>query len=196
MDCSLPGSSVHRISQAIVLGWIAISFSSGSSWPRDQTRVSHIVDRRFTVWAQIVRGVLFNGVLEGKKEYFTVKLGTWPLYTFERPQYSEILTDLSVAPMSQVYRVPHLLRPFAWIGAMLAYMPLDEKSLALLLNYLHDFLKYPARMLQLCLVPALMKCLLQSTIRKLCEALILTYVWISVNSFLFFSLSLVWMICV
>lgn len=25
---------------------------------------------------------------------------------------------------------------------MLAYTPLDEKSLALLLNYLHDFLKY------------------------------------------------------
>ncbi|XP_021028879.1 mortality factor 4-like protein 1 [Mus caroli] len=31
------------------------------------------------------------------------------------------------------------------IGAMLAYTPLDEKSLALLLNYLHDFLKYLAK---------------------------------------------------
>ena len=29
MDCSLPGSSVHGIFQAIVLEWIAISFSSG-----------------------------------------------------------------------------------------------------------------------------------------------------------------------
>ena len=48
-DCSLPGSSVHGIFQAIVLEWIAISFSSGSSQPRDQTRVSRIVDRRFTV---------------------------------------------------------------------------------------------------------------------------------------------------
>ena len=27
MDCSLPGSSVHGILQAIVLKWIAISFS-------------------------------------------------------------------------------------------------------------------------------------------------------------------------
>ena len=27
MDCSLPGSSVHGIFQAIVLEWIAISFS-------------------------------------------------------------------------------------------------------------------------------------------------------------------------
>ena len=49
MDCSLPCSSVHGIFQAIVLEWIAISFSRGSSQPRDQTRVSHIVDRRFTI---------------------------------------------------------------------------------------------------------------------------------------------------
>ena len=31
MDCSLPGSSVHRISQARILEWVAISYSTGSS---------------------------------------------------------------------------------------------------------------------------------------------------------------------
>ena len=51
MDCSLPGSSVHGILQAIVLEWIAISFSRGSSQPRARTWVSHTVDRHFTVWA-------------------------------------------------------------------------------------------------------------------------------------------------
>ena len=51
MDSSLPGSSVHGIFQAIVLEWIAISFSRGSSQTRDWTRVSRIVDRHFTVWA-------------------------------------------------------------------------------------------------------------------------------------------------
>ena len=51
MDCSLPGSSVHGIFQAIVLVWVAISFSRGSSWPRDRTQFSHIVDRHLTVWA-------------------------------------------------------------------------------------------------------------------------------------------------
>ena len=51
MDCSLPGSSFHGIFQAIVLEWVAIFFSRGSSRPRDQTWVSHIVDRRLTVWA-------------------------------------------------------------------------------------------------------------------------------------------------
>ena len=37
--CSLPGSCVHEILQARTLEWIAISFSRGSSRPRDQTRV-------------------------------------------------------------------------------------------------------------------------------------------------------------
>ena len=49
--CRLPGSSVHGILQARVLEWVATSFSRGSSRPRDQTRVSSIADRRFTVWA-------------------------------------------------------------------------------------------------------------------------------------------------
>ena len=35
MDCSPPGSSVHGISQARIMGWVAISFSRGSSRPRD-----------------------------------------------------------------------------------------------------------------------------------------------------------------
>ena len=49
-DCSLPGSSVHGIFQAVGLEWIVISFSKGSSQPRDRTRVSCIVDGFFTVW--------------------------------------------------------------------------------------------------------------------------------------------------
>ena len=44
MDCSLPGSIVHGIFQAIVLERISISFSRVSSRPRDQTQVSHIVE--------------------------------------------------------------------------------------------------------------------------------------------------------
>ena len=51
MDCSPPGSSVHGIFQARVLEWVAISFSRGSSQPRDRTQVSRIAGRHFTVWA-------------------------------------------------------------------------------------------------------------------------------------------------
>ena len=42
MACSLPVFSVHRILQARILEWVAISFSRGSSWPRDQTCISCI----------------------------------------------------------------------------------------------------------------------------------------------------------
>ena len=40
IDYSLPGSTVHGISQARILERVAISFSRGSSWPRDQIHVS------------------------------------------------------------------------------------------------------------------------------------------------------------
>ena len=39
VDCSPPGSSICGILQARILEWVAISFSSGSSQPRDQTQV-------------------------------------------------------------------------------------------------------------------------------------------------------------
>ena len=46
MDCSISGFSIRGIFQTRVLEWVAISFSSWSSWPRYQTQV-----RRFTLWA-------------------------------------------------------------------------------------------------------------------------------------------------
>ena len=51
MDSSLPGSSVHGIFQARILEWAAISFSRGSSQPRDWTGVSCTADRSFIIWA-------------------------------------------------------------------------------------------------------------------------------------------------
>ena len=47
---SPPGSSVHEISQARTLEWVAIPFSRGSSWLRDWTWVSCIAGRFFTYW--------------------------------------------------------------------------------------------------------------------------------------------------
>ena len=49
MDCSPRGSSVLGILQARILEWVAISFSRGSSQPRDRTQVSCIAGRFFTV---------------------------------------------------------------------------------------------------------------------------------------------------
>ena len=41
MDCSPPSSSVREISQARILEWVSISFSLGSSRPRDRTQISY-----------------------------------------------------------------------------------------------------------------------------------------------------------
>ena len=49
VDCSPPSSSIHGILQARILEWVAISFSRGSSQPRDRTQVSHIAGRRFNL---------------------------------------------------------------------------------------------------------------------------------------------------
>ena len=50
VDCSTPGSSVHEILQARILEWVAIPFSRGSPQSRDQTQVSPIAGKFFTVW--------------------------------------------------------------------------------------------------------------------------------------------------
>ena len=48
MDCSPPGSSVHGISPARILEWVAIFFSRGFSQPRDGICLSCVADGFFT----------------------------------------------------------------------------------------------------------------------------------------------------
>ena len=51
MDCSPPGSSVHWDSPGKNTGVGCCALLQGSSQPRDQTQVSHIAGRFFTIWA-------------------------------------------------------------------------------------------------------------------------------------------------
>ena len=61
MDCTLPGSSAHRMFQARILEWVAISFSRVSSRPRDRTWVSCTAGRFFTFWAVgLTNSILFG----------------------------------------------------------------------------------------------------------------------------------------
>ena len=49
--CNPIDYTVHGILQARILEWVAYPFSSRSSWPRYQTKVSCIAGRFFTNWA-------------------------------------------------------------------------------------------------------------------------------------------------
>ena len=62
MDFSLPGSSVHGIFQARVLEWVAISFSRGSSQPRDRTQVFSIAGRQ-TLYPLSHQAATYGGVV-------------------------------------------------------------------------------------------------------------------------------------
>ena len=57
MHWSPPGSSVHGISQARILEWVAISYSRGSSQSRDQTHVSCIGRHVLYHWATFLLGL-------------------------------------------------------------------------------------------------------------------------------------------
>ena len=73
MDYSLQGSSVHGLLQTRILEWVAISFSRGTSQPRDRTWVCCIAGRLFTVWA--TREAL---LLKKKKKWSKNLAGTFP----------------------------------------------------------------------------------------------------------------------
>ena len=83
-DCSLPGSFV----QARILEWVAISFSRGPSQPRDQTWVSHIAGRLFTVWA--TREVVASKYKGQLKKY--QQIHAW-LYLIIYRQYIRICNE-------------------------------------------------------------------------------------------------------
>ena len=70
MDCNPPGSSVHGILQARIWEWVAMPSSTGSSWPRDQTRISYM--------PPALAGGLITTEPAGKPVVSTRILDIWP----------------------------------------------------------------------------------------------------------------------
>ena len=97
MDCSPQGSSVHGISQARILEWVAISFSRRSFWPRVQTHVSCIADGFFTT------------ELPGNPWNVFLPCGNQHLWLLLR---SYIQASVCVAPETQ--ELPFFLNYWSW----------------------------------------------------------------------------------
>ena len=82
MDSSQPGSSIHGIFQAKILECVAISFSRGSSWPRDRIWVSCIGGRHFNLWATREAPV-FPVVMYECENWTIKKTEHWRIDAFE-----------------------------------------------------------------------------------------------------------------
>ena len=87
MDCSLLSSSVHGILRAGILEWVAISFSRGSSWPRDRTWISSVTGRFCTVWSTR------EALVKSKHKIWASQVA---LVVKNTPAYSEDIRDGSL----------------------------------------------------------------------------------------------------
>ena len=89
MDYSLPGSFIHGILQTRILEWVAFLFSRESSIPRDQTRVSCIAGRFFTIWA----------IREAKVEVFL----EFPWFLYDPENVGNSISGSSASPKPSLY---------------------------------------------------------------------------------------------
>ena len=117
--CSPPGSSVHAIVQARVLVWVAISFSRGSSQPRDQTCVSYIGRQGvFFVFC-----FLFNHLASGEAQLKGISHISF--------SYLQFLSGISY---SIIYFVPLLClcqKRVTWFGAKSSFQEWTQGELYL-----------------------------------------------------------------
>ena len=131
MDCSTPGQPVHHqlldvwISQARVLEWIAISFSKGSSRPRNWTQVSCTAGRFFTIWVtrktpvKVCRWISIYSAL--KNEVLKYLLGSRILllvYVLAPASIDDLAQNAKYLALSQSYwiRIYILIRCFLCRG--------------------------------------------------------------------------------
>ena len=99
MNCSLPGSSVHRIVQARIPEWVAISFSRRSSQARDWTQFSRTAWRFFTIWA--TKEVQYYCIVKYFKNYKILYTSNY----FRNNQVAWCMAMLCYAMLSHFSRV-------------------------------------------------------------------------------------------
>ena len=118
---SLICSSVHGILQARILEWVAISFSRGSSWPRDGTQLSNTAGRLFTNWA--TREVTFSPLLKSNLCFVSWMWGfdTWyepwcPSFPRIKNFYA-IQTSHPLSPSPPAFNLSQHQGLFKWVSS-------------------------------------------------------------------------------
>ena len=96
VDCSLPGSSVHGIFQAEILGQVAVSHSRRSFQPRDQTFISCVscTGRRILFFFSLLKDNCFTEFFcflsdfdVNQPQANSLPLTTWEIHREERPHF-------------------------------------------------------------------------------------------------------------
>ena len=109
MDYSLPDSSVH----GILLEWVAISSSRGSSRPRDQICISYIAGRFFTVWVTREALTDINWLLIIRGPYSNT-LNLLQAQTYLLPTKSLWKVSMTVTPFYRWERLGHRTKGWTW----------------------------------------------------------------------------------
>ena len=121
-----PGFSVQGILQARTLEWVAISFSRGSSWPRDQAQVSCIPGRFFASWA--TKGRFSN---QGRDLIYLIFLELWLLMysTSSRSQRTRAGEKERIPPhLSESRKNSQQIPKFVLVSETAAFFPAGHPS--------------------------------------------------------------------
>ena len=121
MDCSPPGSSVHGIFQARILGWVAISYPRGSSWPRDWA-CNSCIGRR--VLYHCATWVAPGGPLEGFKGSQSLSAVLKPAFHLPAMQLMSLPSGGGRREMDPSGSFPHSWR--SWERTH-SHFPIQEK---------------------------------------------------------------------
>ena len=108
IEKDLPGSSVHAVFQARVLEWFAIFFSRGSSGLGEQTQISCIAARRFTLWAPgkpVEKDTVFIAALFATAVFSVLRSLGDPL-TFNFSDHSNLHKIISIFDFTDHYFSP------------------------------------------------------------------------------------------
>ena len=95
-DCNPPGSSVHGISQARMLEWVAISYSRGSPWPRDWTSVpciSRQILYHWATWEVLIISIGAEKAFDGIQHPFMINISHKSGYRQNISQQKPFMTN-------------------------------------------------------------------------------------------------------
>ena len=110
VDCSQPGFSVRGIFQAGILEWFAMFSSRGSSWPRDQTHISYLLNWQVSSLSQMPPGRMWSQL------YAYISPSSWTSLPTPHPSSSSHSPELSFLCYTAGFHQLSILHMVVWVS--------------------------------------------------------------------------------